>query len=48
MEKKQRLDRFLANMQVGTRRQVKALIRSNRVTVNGVVINKADHGVFPV
>ncbi len=47
MEKKQRLDRFLANMQVGARRQVKALIRSNRVTVNGVVINKADHGVFP-
>ena len=47
MEKKQRLDRFLANMQVGARRQVKALIRSNRVTVNGVVIKKADHGVFP-
>jgi len=33
-----RLDRFLSNSGVGTRKEVKKLIREGRVTVNGVVV----------
>ena len=37
-----RLDKFLADMQVGTRSEVKEIIRKGRVKVNGAVIKKAD------
>lgn len=34
-----RLDRFLANMGIGTRKEVKKIISSGAITVNGVAIN---------
>jgi len=37
-----RLDKFLADMQVGTRSQVKEYIKRNRVTVNSLVVKKSD------
>lgn len=47
MEKKQRLDRLLATMGVGSRRQVKVLVRAGRVTVNGQVVRTSAFGVIP-
>lgn len=37
-----RLDKFLADLQAGTRSQVKEYIRKGLVTVNGVPVKKAD------
>lgn len=37
-----RLDRFLCEMNMGTRSQVKALIRQGAVTVNGLAVKDAD------
>ncbi len=37
-----RVDKWLSQAGAGTRTQVKAMIRSGRVTVNGAVIKKAD------
>ncbi len=37
-----RLDKYLADMQVGTRSQVKEYIRKGRIKVDGVVVNKSD------
>lgn len=37
-----RLDKYLADMQIGTRSQVKSLIKAKRVKVNGAVAKKAD------
>jgi 16S rRNA pseudouridine516 synthase len=35
MEQRQRLDKFLAHMQFGSRREVKTMVRAGRVTING-------------
>ena len=35
-----RLDKYLAHAQVGTRKEVKLLIRKNNVTVNGEIVIK--------
>ena len=37
-----RLDKYLADMQVGTRSIVKEIIRKGRVEVNGVIVKKSD------
>ena len=37
-----RLDKFLADMQVGTRSEVKELIRKKRVTVNDNIVTKPE------
>ena len=37
-----RLDKYLADMQLGTRSQVKSLIKAKRVKVNGQLVKKAD------
>ena len=37
-----RLDKFLADLQIGTRSQVKADLKKGLVTVNGEVVKKAD------
>ena len=37
-----RLDKYLADMQVGTRSEVKELIRKNRVTVNDNIVTKPE------
>lgn len=40
-----RLDKFLADMQLGTRSEVKKLIQKGHVTIEGLVIKKADYKV---
>ena len=40
--RKERLDKVLANMGVGTRKEVKEMIKAGMVTVNGKVIKAAD------
>lgn len=40
MSKQVRLDKFLADMNVGTRSEVKTLIKKKRVKVNGAIVNK--------
>lgn len=40
MNKQVRLDKYLADMKVGTRSEVKNLIKKKRVKVNGVIANK--------
>ena len=40
-----RLDKFLADLQYGTRSEVKALIKKGRVQIDGKVIKKADYQV---
>ena len=40
MSKQVRLDKYLADMNVGTRSEVKSLIKKKRVKVNGVIVNK--------
>lgn len=40
-----RLDKVLADMQVGTRSQVKELIRKKRITVNGDIVTKPEFKV---
>ncbi len=42
-----RLDRFLTNMNIGSRNEVKELIKNGKVTVNGEVIKKPDIHVNP-
>lgn len=42
-----RLDKYLAQMQVGTRSEVKKLIRSGRVRVGGCICTKADEKFDP-
>ena len=37
-----RLDKYLAEMRVGTRQEVKKQIRQGKVTVNGTVVKAAD------
>lgn len=38
-----RLDKFLCEMEVGTRSQVKEMVKKGQVSVNGEIIKKADH-----
>lgn len=38
-----RLDRFLANQGIGTRKEVKQLIRQQLVRIDGVLIERGDH-----
>lgn len=40
-----RLDKFLADMQLGTRSEVKKLIQKGHVTIDGQIIKKADYKV---
>ena len=40
-----RLDKFLADMSLGTRSEVKKIIASKRIKVNGLIVNKADYQV---
>lgn len=40
-----RLDKFLANASVGTRSEVKKIIRSGRITINGEVVKRPDNAV---
>ena len=40
-----RLDKFLCEMEMGTRSQVKDLIKKGMVTVDGEVIKKADFNI---
>lgn len=37
-----RLDKFLCDMGIGTRKEVKQILKEGKVTVNGAVIKKAD------
>lgn len=43
-----RLDKLLANSKLGSRREVKALIRSGIVEVNGITVKKPNHLVCPL
>lgn len=47
MDKNMRLDRFLADMAVGTRSQVKEMARQGRIQVNGATVKKADTKIEP-
>ena len=40
-----RLDKFLANASVGTRSEVKKIIRSGRITINGDVVKRPGNAV---
>lgn len=46
-QKALRLDKYLADMQYGTRSQIKEMIRKGRVTVDGTVTKSSDLKVFP-
>jgi len=46
-QKALRLDKYLADMQYGTRSQIKEIIRKGRVTVDGAVVKSADMKVTP-
>ncbi len=46
-EKNLRLDKYLADMKVGTRSEVKTYIRKCRVTVNGEVVRETGHKILP-
>ncbi len=45
MEKKMRLDKFLTEMGMGSRSQVKEAVRAGRIVRNGIVCRKADEKV---
>lgn len=45
MEMAMRLDKFLADMQLGTRSEVKKLIQKGHVSIDGQIIKKADFKV---
>ena len=40
-----RLDKYLADMQVGTRSEVKQMIRKGLVTVDGLIVKKPEEKV---
>lgn len=46
-EKKMRLDKYLAEMQAGSRSQVKTLIRKKQVTVNESIVQRPEYPVDP-
>lgn len=45
--KRMRLDRFLSNSKVGSRKEVKTLIKEGLVEVNGITANRPDSIVYP-
>ena len=45
--KKLRLDKYLADMQAGTRSEVKQMIRKGRVTVNGETVRRPEQKTDP-
>lgn len=47
MFEKIRLDKFLADLSVGTRSEVKNYIRKGRVTINGNIVKSADTKLMP-
>jgi len=47
MEKYMRLDKFLAEMGMGTRSQIKEMAKRGRIQVNGVTVDRADGKVEP-
>lgn len=47
MEKKIRLDKFLADMGTGTRSQVKALLKKGQITVNGRIVKQPELKISP-
>lgn len=47
MEKKIRLDKFLADMGIGTRSQVKSLLKKGQITVNGALIKQPEFKISP-
>ena len=42
-----RLDKFLANLKIGSRKEVKSLIRSGQVAVNNIIITSDDFKINP-
>ncbi|MGI6007126.1 MAG: pseudouridine synthase [Ruminococcus sp.] len=46
-EKKMRLDKYLSQMQTGTRSQVKTLIRKKQVTVNNETVTRPEMQIVP-
>lgn len=42
-----RLDKFLANLKNGSRKEVKSLIRSEQVAVNNIIITSDDFKINP-
>jgi len=42
-----RLDKFLANLKIGSRKEVKSLIRSGQVAVNNKIITSDDFKINP-
>lgn len=48
MSKKIRLDKFLSEMGIGTRSEVKSYIKKGRVTVDGKVFSKGEEKIDPV
>lgn len=47
MKKQMRLDKYLAQMSIGTRSQVKQMVRKGQVCVNGTVVKKPEYKVDP-
>lgn len=48
MDKQLRLDKFLADMQVGTRSEVKQYIRKGRVRINGQICKTPEYKITPL
>ncbi|MGA9174388.1 MAG: S4 domain-containing protein, partial [Thermoactinomyces sp.] len=38
-QKSQRLDKVLAHMGIGTRKEIKKLVKAGRVSINGTIAN---------
>lgn len=47
LSKKQRLDKVLSHMGLGTRKEIRTLVRQKSVTVNGAVISDSGYKVLP-
>ena len=47
MSEKLRLDKLLSHMGLGTRKDVRALIKQGRVSVNGLTAKKPEQAVDP-
>ena len=47
MSEKLRLDKLLSHMGLGTRKEVRTLIKQGRVSVNGVTAKKPEQAVNP-
>ncbi len=47
MEKKIRLDKFLADMGLGTRSEVKNILKKGMITVNGAILKQPDTKISP-